>query len=1744
MKEIINLRKENEKHFLCEDGTMKAYYYKESIHYLDHGKYKDIDNTLILDGNFYKNKANDFKVIFANCKDNSLLYKIEKDNKYVEFSLSTLKSNNCEITVENNTIKYKNIYDKIDYIYKVIGQRVKETIILNSLNKLDIKFLIRTNLNLVLEANTINAYQGKNIIYSFEQPFMYDSEDKRYLNIQYILDKRDGYYVLTLDLNKDWLKKAKLPVYIDPNITTVKSQVHDTYIYPGDTGQDKNSESWLKIGVDSQSNIYRTLIKFDLPILSIGTEIIRAAANFVSHKYDTIYTEVETPEFEPIVAHEIISEWDESSANWDNMSDKFNPSIESENIFYRTLVERGSTAPAQLRQNSVDITNLVKRWYKGKKNNGVMLKFANEEYNSSCSCYKEISNNHNFTDFGDEVRPYLLIQYINTGGISNYRQYDNYSFKNGISYLDVYNGNLTVLINLNNTLGGKFPIELNAIINNSFIESTNDKNAWKFNLLETITKETERINQIEREYIHYIDSTNKTTNFYKVKDEETKEEFYQNEEGLNLTLTEEENKFIITDKDGNIKTFTKNGEKYYLTKIINTEKNEVNIFFNDKNQIIKVVDGSNQEINITYNTDKIIISTTEKSSAIYLENNKIIKVLTKHGTTNLKYMTLIKTSISQITDENGIGLQFSYTEEGTSTQDLMKKMLEGLIYKVTELGVEGITGQTIKYKYGFNTTKVTNDKNQTYTYLFNNTGMCIGTTLMDPSGKLSKSYGFNQKFINIKSDKKNNKPTSETPPIKFVNNLLSNSSFEKSETNPIFNAGIRSTEYAKTGKYSYKGDFIECYFRDYSINLERGKDYTFSAYVKCNSSFKVNICTRNINKIILLQTINYSKNENFEQIIAPFKYPTDTECYIDIEIIPDEKSTIYLDDVQLEEGLCASKYNLVENSCFKNGIANWDISSQNLETGESYPNCYSIVNVNDHEKALQLKSRVDSEISASQYFQIEGKKGDVYHLSFWYKDQGLYNEECVSEMEGNKANIQFFFKDPDKGIGTHNIVFNKHSDEWQFFSESFIADEDYNGFNLNILSLVEANSLFITDVMLVKELGEYTFEYDEEGNLISSSNLDGGKNTLKYDINNQLIGAFNPKGNNYKYEYDNTVKTRILKGISPTGISNEIEYDSFGNPIKTIINNVNSDGIIKEDKFYQLRLKGTKKYIDINFDLNKIILKPDNCNHKAFKLEKVMNDEEEYYRLNYFDNFLTFANETLYISKALDDTILFKLEALNNASYVIIPKREQARIENGINIAERCITIKEDGTVSVEVRDRENSYQQFYLEDTDTNKFIESISEYTEDGKFITKVIDSLGKETFYDVDPSTGLTMSITNPKEIVTKYTYNTKDQVKTITSNEKTVTYDYNTQNMLSKIASGKKHYNFEYDEFLNTKKIDINGQTLVTNNFEEKNGNLLSCEYGNGNKINYSYDEFNRLKTYTASGKIYTNEYNSIGELSNVYGGSENHYYFYDFANRLSKYLLTDFTTTFEIDYNYDKNGNVTNTDYNLFSAGNHDLSSKINYEYNKDDSIVKVSFDNHSLNNTYDYLGRLEKKSIDNTLKIEYTYYGRGNKTSLIVKSVKIDDDLYEYKYDNLYNITDIYLNGELTNHYEYDMFNQLTMDMNYTLTKSYTFTYNTEGNILDKREYNLETNELLNIDTYEYSNTDWEDQLTKFNNEEITYDEIGNPLTIGDKTLTWQSGRQLKQVLNSDNTLNIMYEYNKDGIRTSKIVGQVNKTEY
>ena len=69
---------------------------------------------------------------------------------------------------------------------------------------------------------------------------------------------------------------------------------------------------------------------------------------------------------------------------------------------------------------------------------------------------------------------------------------------------------------------------------------------------------------------------------------------------------------------------------------------------------------------------------------------------------------------------------------------------------------------------------------------------------------------------------------------------------------------------------------------------------------------------------------------------------------------------------------------------------------------------------------------------------------------------------------------------------------------------------------------------------------------------------------------------------------------------------------------------------------------------------------------------------------------------------------------------------------------------------------------------------------------------------------------------------------------------------------------------------------------------------------------------------------------------------------------------------------------------------------------------------------------------------------------------------------------------------------------------------------------------------YTYGDANWPDLLTAFNGKSITYDAIGNPLSDGTWTYTWQHGRQLASMSKSGSS--ITYGYNADGKRISKTV--------
>ena len=169
-------------------------------------------------------------------------------------------------------------------------------------------------------------------------------------------------------------------------------------------------------------------------------------------------------------------------------------------------------------------------------------------------------------------------------------------------------------------------------------------------------------------------------------------------------------------------------------------------------------------------------------------------------------------------------------------------------------------------------------------------------------------------------------------------------------------------------------------------------------------------------------------------------------------------------------------------------------------------------------------------------------------------------------------------------------------------------------------------------------------------------------------------------------------------------------------------------------------------------------------------------------------------------------------------------------------------------------------------------------------------------------------------------------------------------------------------------------------------------------------------------------------------------------------------------------------------------------------------------------------------------------YGTGSVTNL-VSSITQPGCNCGYGYDDNGNIASATLNGKWTG-YTYDALGQLVQVNDHSDTRSgengttWKYTYDLGGNILKKERfvYNDTTNPLETV-TYTYGDANWRDKLTAVNGSTIRYDAIGNPLSDGTWTYTWQNGRQLQKMQKSGVTAEFVY--NADGLRVQKTVNGV-----
>ena len=365
-----------------------------------------------------------------------------------------------------------------------------------------------------------------------------------------------------------------------------------------------------------------------------------------------------------------------------------------------------------------------------------------------------------------------------------------------------------------------------------------------------------------------------------------------------------------------------------------------------------------------------------------------------------------------------------------------------------------------------------------------------------------------------------------------------------------------------------------------------------------------------------------------------------------------------------------------------------------------------------------------------------------------------------------------------------------------------------------------------------------------------------------------------------------------------------------------------------------------------------------------------------------------------------------------------------------------------------------------------------------------------------------------------------------------------------------------YNFEYDELGRKTTVKVGNQALSTNVYSpDRKSRLEEVQYGNGGKVKYTYDDFDRV-----TGVGYDNdefprfsyEYDSKGRAAFVKDATDGSTVRtgYDQTDRPNEAEQRDgdgnlkYRTLIE----YDKKNRVK-----AFNEATADQSFKTEYTYDADNRVTKVRYnssDTSKVDYVYDKLNRIASRTVTNgtsAYATQYAYvpgataYGENATTPLVSSITQGEGENamnFVYTYDNRGNITSETRNG-LTTTYVYDALGQLIRVNDPYENATWIYSYDRGGNILNKAKYAYtiadELGEAVESIPYTYGDANWKDKLTAYNGVPITYDAIGNPLNDGTWTYEWQAGRQLKSMTNAATGVTMEFTYNYAGLRTKKV---------
>ena len=433
--------------------------------------------------------------------------------------------------------------------------------------------------------------------------------------------------------------------------------------------------------------------------------------------------------------------------------------------------------------------------------------------------------------------------------------------------------------------------------------------------------------------------------------------------------------------------------------------------------------------------------------------------------------------------------------------------------------------------------------------------------------------------------------------------------------------------------------------------------------------------------------------------------------------------------------------------------------------------------------------------------------------------------------------------------------------------------------------------------------------------------------------------------------------------------------------------------------------------------------------------------------------------------------------------------------------------------------------------------------------KKIVGETEELKSSTTYIYGAETGNLESCTNPDGNTSYYEYDDYGNLKKHNFNG--YYFEYNTLGSIL-TASVDKDPNDSVDS-----------EVLVTYTYIGVDQKPSSVQYANGQTLNYVYDEETGELTAVKQGEETKFSYSQSDneEVTTLVDNINNLIKVFEDSKVTVK--LSDETTTLYSVETLIQDEEVENS----FNGTRITVGDRVYSLKSEEDKDIFLSGETEKFTKTYenDYAGNLWKVNTANAVTTEYGYNENSN-ISTLKNSLNGLAQIYGYGYDGEGNITSETLTVDTTDEngasltttktvsYTYDEYNQLTSadygDVSYAYvydnSDDETAEHTHRGNITQKT---ITVNGAEQTVEYEYD-TEWEDKLTSYNGQSITYDAGGNPINYLGNDLTWTMGRQLAEYRDTNGTpekeddILYSYTYNEDGIRTSKTVDNVTTTYY